>query len=456
MLESSKSSTSPPLELSSNNIPHSSLSPLLWYIHGLPYDLNTWADVHPGGRHLLDASRGTDCTALFESYHAASLQSQHIRTTMQKYQVHDAPPGPPTLRNWSHTPVYDDMKRVVRAYRRLNGIKATDDWSMVVWFVAAGILHCVTLARWLAGIGGWCNSIGLGLGVWYFCGSALHDGTHYALTHDVQTSEWIGWLGGWMFCMPNVWLRQHVTQHHVHTNDAVLDPDLHHFQKFFRIDPRQPPSQPGTKQWRCSKSIFRYAIPLFAQFHPWLILTFKLWFLSIWREKPVTWVHDRERMQIALANFACVALVCCAVYVNGMILTIIPFAVVGVLFYLFSQVSHVNTASFEKPTSEEWAVHQIYAAQGDYAYKSNLWCRLSLGLNNQTLHHCFPNVHPCHYPKLSVLIKPLFLKHQIPRSGWKQTYLDSLQLHCEHLDSLNVHLNPKGVVRGVRLEKEEE
>ena len=34
---------------------------------------------------------------------------------------------------WHYTPVYDDIKRVVHAYRREYGIKATDDWTAVAW-----------------------------------------------------------------------------------------------------------------------------------------------------------------------------------------------------------------------------------------------------------------------------------------------------------------------------------
>eukprot|EP01051_Picozoa_sp_SAG22_P016235 SAG22_NODE_2257_length_2780_cov_2.690041_1_plen_103_part_00 len=94
-------------------------------------------------------------------------------------------------------------------------------------------------------------------------------------------------------------------------------------------------------------------------------------------------------------------------------------------------------ASFGAPGSKEWAAAQITAAQGDYTYISAFWNKLSNGLNNQTLHHLFPSVHPCHYPALSELLKPVFDKHKLPVAGWERSYWQSLASHVRHLRKLN-------------------
>lgn len=52
--------------------------PLLWMIHGVPYDLQEFVDRHPGGRESILLGRGRDCTALFESYHAFSHQHWYV------------------------------------------------------------------------------------------------------------------------------------------------------------------------------------------------------------------------------------------------------------------------------------------------------------------------------------------------------------------------------------------
>ena len=51
-----------------------SKSKITHWIHGQAYDLTEWLPRHPGGAYLLEITRGTDCTELFESYHAPSLK----------------------------------------------------------------------------------------------------------------------------------------------------------------------------------------------------------------------------------------------------------------------------------------------------------------------------------------------------------------------------------------------
>lgn len=204
-----------------------------WYIHGRAYDLEPWLDTHPGGRYMLDITRGTDCTALFESYHAASLRDPFIRATLAK---HAAPPAnvvPPVVKSqaqqlldWKNTPVYDDLKEVVRSYRRVHGIKATDSPATVSWYILWGVVHYVSLARWFLGWGGWANGVVLGLGVWFWAGDLTHSGTHYALTYSSAPNEWVAWVGGSTWMVTSAWVRQHVVGHHVATNVPGRDPDL--------------------------------------------------------------------------------------------------------------------------------------------------------------------------------------------------------------------------------------
>jgi len=124
-------------------------------------------------------------------------------------------------------------------------------------------------------------------------------------------------------------------------------------------------------------------------------------------------------------------------FARGAAHALFPFLVTGLLYYAFSQVSHLNAPSVEPITSKEWAVHQICASQGDYEYGSVKWGKISNGLNNQMVHHLFPSVHPCHYPALSALLRPVFERHGLPMPGWRYTYADSWRLHSAYLLSLN-------------------
>ena len=407
--------------------PPSSPSQVTHRIHGQAYDLTEWLPLHPGGAHLLEITRGTDCTELFESYHAPSLKEKHIRSTLKQYVVEGVEPTSTTY-EWSDTPVYDDLKRVVRAYRRLHGIKATDSWAALAWLSLWGLVHYAALATWLLGRGGWPNAVVLGCSLWWWSGSLVHDGTHYALAYRSAASAWVGWLGGWMFCLPSAWLRQHVTGHHVHTNVEGRDPDLYHFKLAFRVAPF---SAPG------NKPLLAAVAPCLTQIVPWLLDSYLLW--SRGRVKGtrqrVSW-GPGERRQVGVSLVVSVAVVLRGIAAHRWA-GLAPFGVVGVLFYAFSQVSHLSAASFEKPKSKEWAIQQIATTRGDYAYRSHLWNLLSVGLNNQAVHHCFPSVHPCHYPALCRLLQPIFAKHGLPRNGWEHTYWDALRLHLAHLRALN-------------------
>ena len=334
--------------------------------------------------------------------------------------------------------MYDDLKSVVRAYRRRHGIKATDSWAALAWIALWGLLHYVALARWLLGLGGLPNAVVLGCSIWWWSGAIIHDATHYSLAYKSTVSERIGWLGGWMFCLPSTWLRQHVTGHHVHTNVEGHDPDLYHWTRFFHVRPRHRDPTPS-HGW--ATLVVRSFSSLLASLRG----THKLLSDARWKgcDAVIVW-SGREALWLSIQWALFVGMLVFVGYRTSVCMAAVPFAVVGVLYYGFSQVSHINAESFEKgkgtaaaPQSNEWAVHQIATTRGDYGYRSRLWYLLSIGLNNQAIHHCFPSVHPCHYPALSRLMKPVFEKHGLPQNGWEQSFGDALRLHFMHLQALN-------------------
>ena len=410
------------------------LRPDLWYIHGKPYGLLPWLDRHPGGRYLLEISRGKDCTELFEMYHAPSLINSAIMRKLGSFAVcHDHVTE--TRHDWSDTPVYDDLRAVVREYRMHNGIKATDGGMQVVaWYLFWGFIHYMSLFWWVTGQGGWQTGALLGLSIWYWSTDIMHQGTHYALVYERAWSEWIGWVGGWLFMLPSGWIRQHVMGHHVHTNVPSKDPDVHHWDRFWNVHPENDPI--------CKfgvKTIFQVlAAPFFTQWKPQFVNNLRLirsgkfkgtateaiWASSEWGSAALLWV-------------SLVSLVVHISYYYGLTHAARPFLVVSLIYYLFSQVSHISTNCFPAKQPREWAVAQIMACQGDYAYTSQIWNLLSVGLNNQMVHHLFPSVHQCHYPALSELFNPVFAKHGLPTSAWNKPYWKSLRDHIEHLLLVN-------------------
>mmetsp|Transcript_93 Transcript_93/g.299 ORF Transcript_93/g.299 Transcript_93/m.299 type:complete len:190 (-) Transcript_93:1289-1858(-) len=152
--------------------------PSLWYLHGKAYDLSSWLH-HPGGSYLLQITQGTEVTTLFESYHATSLNQASIRKTLRKFEVDTITPLMPP-QDWSpgSTPVYDELKETVQAYRRLHGIKATDSTSWVAWYAIFFTLHYASFGAWILGVGGLAGAFVFGLTVWLWGADMLHAGTH--------------------------------------------------------------------------------------------------------------------------------------------------------------------------------------------------------------------------------------------------------------------------------------
>eukprot|EP00812_Abedinium_dasypus_P006634 NODE_1840_length_1052_cov_277.523571.p1 GENE.NODE_1840_length_1052_cov_277.523571~~NODE_1840_length_1052_cov_277.523571.p1 ORF type:complete len:296 (+),score=16.65 NODE_1840_length_1052_cov_277.523571:132-1019(+) len=292
----------------------------------------------------------------------------------------------------------------------------------------------MALVGWLAGVGSPLNRLILGTTLWFWSGDMLHSGTHYALSCRPALSELMGWVAGWPFTLPHVWARQHVIWHHTKTNVAGMDPDLYHFDKYFKNHP------PPFAWQKCRPFPIGLIAPLFTHLMPLLHLptvilrqnTFDgmktkcVWGPGEWRGAVVTY------LSLLAGGLA----VICA---HGFLHFLTPSFVVGVLYYLMSQVSHINAQSFSDPRlgSGEWAVAQVCAAQGDYGYDSALWAKMSLGLNCQAVHHLFPNVHPCHYSALAKQLEPVFRKHGLPVPGFERGYCESLWQHLQYLHALN-------------------
>lgn len=411
----------------------------LWRIHGRAYDLSEWLPQHPGGARLLQLTRGVDCTELFESYHAASLKETYIRTTLNRYRVGGEEPSTP-----SPTPVYDDMKREVRAYRRAHGIKATDARAFVAWYAVLFVLYVVSSCVWVQGNApyAWMAVFTVTLMLWG--ASVLHDGWHYSITTSVWWNECLATYAiGFFPVLPATWLRQHVVGHHVHTNVRGRDPDLYHHKPWWRYASRQ--------RWNDRYRAWWVVWPLVTTltFVAPFVLRLGLGPTGRWAGTPASarWAPG-ERRRARLRWWATLAFYGAVALRGGVLYALAPFLGAGAHYYLASQVSHINHASLletdENLTDEpkEWPVRQILAAQGDYSYESLFWSAVSFGLNNQALHHCFPSVHWCHYPALSRRLKPVFQKHGLPRSGWSQSFGDSLRLHLQQLKTVNARSPP--------------
>jgi len=332
---------------------------------------------------------------------------------------------------------------------------------------------------------------------WLGPSPCMHDGGHFTLSRRPWLNRLLAHAGGAhmsLFC----WYHQHTVGHHVDTNIPGCDPDLHHFSMFsdqgtpgFRpsVEIRTLPERSGGQArkafWR--KGLFLRA--LLTTFGPSVIWDmtslgnpdFAQAFMGIvhFRQKWMEGLplHSAGRSLIiwlAIIHPITISLVMSDGWASGAIravnFVVLPYAIHGCLFYMFSQVSHVqhecSKVQPDKDThhhhhpydvteasrhrlpsqypecneirngdKEEWAIHQVNSAL-DYAVDSTFWHHISLGLNFQVVHHLFPQVAWGHYKELSPIIRRVCDEFNVEYST-KPTFWDALRSHYRTLVSIN-------------------
>jgi len=129
---------------------------------------------------------------------------------------------------------------------------------------------------------------------------------------------------------------------------------------------------------------------------------------------------------------------------KGLAFVALPRVGHGILFYVFSQVSHIQDDAMQPPTSKSWIAHEIESCV-DYSDTSFFWNVMSIGLNNQSLHHLFPSVHPCHFIELSPILDEFCADHNIKRNK-VDTLWDALLAHFGYLGKINDEMMANEIV----------
>ncbi len=436
---------------------------LLWTIRGEAYDLSGWQDEHPGGAYVLERTRGSDVTALFESYHTFAEPARLV-VTLARFRVRAASSAESQAScewEWGAQPKTTEARRRVRAYFSARSPKAPR-WVLAYYCAWAAAL-AGSLCAWQSRGGGAAAAALLGLAIWYCAGDMCHSGLHYAVLARPRDNLRLGFALGWLHMIPALWFRQHVIGHHAYPNVEGRDPDLYHFQATAL-------ETHGALGWRlCEDSSWarrwRYGVALVAAMTglgPLLLESIEYIaagrYLSPYVVAPCAGaLPARQRLEALAYWLAVAALIVRAAALHGPLIAVLPFATHGSLYYLFSQVSHANHASHLTPEPAgvsavagralrvqqeprgnfpkrkgEWLEHQFATSQGDYAYESRFWNMCSNGLNLQSVHHCFPNVHWAHYPELYRILCDVLGQQPTQLTFWA-----SLRNHARFLASMN-------------------
>lgn len=395
-----------------------------WYIHGKRYDLSAYVDKHPAGSLPLELTRGRECTELFESYHSLCKRPRKMLTRFEvKESAAARQRGGCPMRaspfEWDETPFYDDLKTRVSAHFRQqpNGGHKTPwaSWALLVSFT---LLTALSFVAWV--LGHWYALLTLPLFYWLGASNLMHTGGHFALSRRPWVNR-LGSLMGSVHIAPATWHRQHNIGHHAFTNLEGRDPDLNHFLQVgvpmpgFRLSPRQRwlPKYAWHRFAMATQSMMTTAGPSILNTPEYLVDG------KMGKAVPYLFSSRWAVLGHILGRLAVVAVCFVLPFFlftpwKAAAFAAVPVLVHGWLYFAFSQVSHVNADCVPDPDLKiEWAAHQVGTSH-DYRTQSRFWSVFSIGLNNQIVHHLFPQVAPWHYPALAKIVAATCETHGVP------------------------------------------
>eukprot|EP01083_Nonionella_stella_P064656 168744_1 len=401
-----------------------------WIIHGKVYNLESFVANHPGGSLILNVNRRRDCTELFESYHFISNKTDYIETKLQQHYVRDA------LKSQIESPFdwnseeYVLMKKELRhkfmSFFDKNQITSKANNKYLLMLAVLFVAWIITFYFYFQGY--YFTLFTLSLLCWIFASDMLHSGAHYAIFKAPFWNEFVAKLFGWFLCPFLIWYYQHNISHHSYTNIADKDVDLVWHEEDYSVQRNKKHDKSNPRYRR----VFMFLVPYVSRsfFTSYGVASvpfrekklFRMWaekFMFDQNSHYMKWEILITWLQIVLLL---VIMPIIPIYqfgvARGLLFLVIPISVHGVLFHIFSQISHINEDSFrneELKKSKNFIVHQILSAS-DYSIRSEFMGSIALGLNNHVLHHIVPSVHPCHYPKLSSILQQFCRKHNIQQS----------------------------------------
>ena len=393
-----------------------------WVIHNKKYDMSDFIKYHPGGEHTIILGKGRDCTELFENTHCM-CDKEKINKILEEYYVDISYNN--SKFDWSNNPIYREIMSEVKLSFENKNYKADSSliikiiflillWSIFYYF---GITNYNFLSLFLAGVMWTC--IG-------FC--IMHDGSHSALSKNVL----VNWLP--MMIWNNMslwnhtaWMLHHVYGHHGYTGIGDLDPDLNYNIVVKSEDQK-------IKEYG---SMYKYQ-----HYYSWIILFFlpnqslsvalnyrffdKIFGLE-WLDLNTyqkTYVNCLNSISLFL-SFGIPIYVHGSIY-RAIVSNIINFTGVGLSFYLIVLPNHdsivVNTNLETMKTDnphmlKDWSVQQIVSSanfSNTDSMHDKVMTYLLGGMNYQIEHHLFPTICHIHYPRLSLIVKKICAKYNIP------------------------------------------
>jgi len=398
-----------------------------WVIHGKHYDLTPLYETHPGGSMMLRTCRGSECTGLFESYHMFIDREKHMKM-LKMYEIKKdsgielMPLEAPESYEYNDDfhmalkeMVKDHFKGKPKGAHKMEwpNLIATGTCFVVYYYLIYKMIH-----------DDWAYAIPfIGICASYLTFNCMHDASHGALVTVPWLNDIFAHAAGPYGVNVASWMIQHVSSHHIYTNDHG-DVDLHHFPMFeFTGDKKSYDPRPFLAHlfmlFMVTSTTIEHlvlVVPYSIIFGHYDLLTGEVMYGKI---KSIA-THRAELFFRITGEF--VGTIAFLVYsgyhmgvIKGFVYHMTVYLVASYIFTFFTQVSHFQSECFEKKEDEReksWAKRQV-ASSMDFAPDSHLWAQLSGGLNTQAIHHVMPAVSAMHLRSLYPKFRAVCQKHNV-------------------------------------------
>eukprot|EP00095_Tigriopus_kingsejongensis_P003768 maker-scaffold1165_size57908-snap-gene-0.8 protein:Tk03768 transcript:maker-scaffold1165_size57908-snap-gene-0.8-mRNA-1 annotation:"delta5 fatty acid desaturase a" len=413
----------------------SDLSPESIRVEDKIYSARLLAELHPGGPLFVQAFAGRDASTAFLTYHRRQFPHQRAAPAFQSKDesVQYSPDD--------HADFIELCERVDKVLPRM---KSFAPWH---YFVKVGVIlgaaftleaymHLTQSYRWfLFAIMGLLYAL-IGLNI-------QHDANHGAISRNPWVNRVLGTSQNWIGGSAIAWIHQHVVQHHIHTNDIHLDPDISG-STYIRLNPLKP--------------LLKYH---FVQ-HIYFFILLALYGFSIViqsLENVVSGSHHTPMSPLlkphrVFETFTWVLFITRWVVLPvaqtgslSVLLQTLPlYMVAGYYLAFFFSISHNFNGvhlleDTTRPSNKDssFLYKQVVSSSN---VGGSILCFMNGGLNYQIEHHLFPRISHTYYPKIAPTVREFCKEKNIPYVHFP-TLGENIRSCTQHLWDMGSHETPK-------------
>nr|AIW65590.1 delta5-desaturase 1 [Tigriopus japonicus] len=396
------------------------------------YNAEKLLDFHPGGQLFISAFAGRDASQAFMSYHRKRFPHQKMKFALDNEDTL-APKEDPHLND----DYFDLVERIEKVLPRH---KSFAPWTYYLKaFFIIGV--CLALEGYMHYTGhyDWHLSAILGLFYAYLGLNIQHDANHGALSANPLVNRLMGMTQNWYGASVTSWVHQHVVQHHVHTNDVHLDPDIEG-KVVMRLNPMRPLKKLHAYQWFYFFGlIFLYGFSIV-----------KFSFTTVlegFYYTPFSELLNRYRYQeLAWSLFFYFRWFFLPYYMAPTWTTffqIAPmFMIFGFYLSVFFHISHnyLGVEQLEDTSPKRSWLHNQVVASSNVA--GPILGFLNGGLNYQIEHHLFPRIHHSHYPTIAPVVRQFCEEKGIPYRHF-ETVTENVISSIQHMYDIGTNVVPE-------------